>query len=313
MKKVSLGSWAFAFGPYSSSPIPFHRTAKRLSEAGYDAIEICGIEQHVTLDAYPTAESRQGVKKMLADLGLEISGYACDQYAFDPTDEANKQAYLDQFARNLEMCHDLGIRDIRVDTVADPGKYSEDAAYASANGRVAGVFNAAAAMAQDAGVALHWEFEPGFIFNKPSEIVAMHESVAHPNFTVMYDTSHAYMCAVVGARQHGETETLAGGIEELLANLEGRIGAIHLIDSGGGLHDNHTSTHDPFGTGHVDFRSIAPLMLQVPNIDYWAIDMCFWAGSWELVESSLDYVRNLLREAGSAAEVSDSPASTTSG
>ena len=53
-------------------------------------------------------------------------------------------------------------------------------------------------------------------------------------------------------------------------------------------------------------------MLKVPNIDYWAIDMCFWASSWELVESSLDYVRNLLREAGSAAEVSPSPASTTS-
>ena len=107
MKKISLGSWAFAFGPYSSDPVPFDKTAKRLADAGYDAIEVCGIQEHVTLAAYPTAESRQPVKKMLDDLGLERSGYACDQYACDPTEDHGKEKYLDQFARNLEMCNDL--------------------------------------------------------------------------------------------------------------------------------------------------------------------------------------------------------------
>ena len=304
MKKVSLGSWAFAFGPYASDPVPFDKTARRLAEAGYEAIEICGIQEHITLDGCPTKESRQEVKKMLDDLGLETSGYACDQYATDPTEEGMKQKYLDQFARNLEMCNDLGIRDIRVDTVADPVKYSNDGDYASAKGRVVEVFQEAAQKAQDANVGLHWEFEPGFIFNKPSEIVEMHSQVGHPNFTVMYDTSHAHMCAVVGSRQYGEKETLPGGIEELLANLEGKIGAIHLIDSDGSLHDNHTSTHNPFGTGDVNFKSVTPKLLAVPNIDCWAIDMCFWPGSWELVESSLAFVKKL---------VSDGEAVTTEG
>ena len=304
MKKVSLGSWAFAFGPYASDPVPFDKTAKRLAEAGYEAIEICGIQEHVTLAAYPTKESRQSVEKMLDDLGLETSGYACDQYATDPTEEGMKQKYLDQFARNLELCNDVGIRDIRVDTVADPGKYSNDNDYESAKGRVVEVFQEAAQKAQDAGVGLRWEFEPGFIFNKPSEIVELHGKVAHPNFTVMYDTSHAHMCAVVGSRQYGAKETLPGGIEELLANLEGKIGAIHLIDSDGGLHDNHTSMHNPFGTGDVDFKSVAPKLLAVPNIDYWAIDMCFWPGSWELVESSLAFVKNLVAEAEAATAAS---------
>jgi len=297
MKKVSLGSWAFAFGPYSSDPVPFDKTAKRLAEAGYDAIEVCGIQEHITLDAYPSKESRQEVKKMLDDLGLETSGYACDQYAFDPTEAANKQKYLDQFARNLEMCQDLGIRDIRVDTAAPPNKYKDQKEYEAAKGRVVEVFQAAAGKAQDAGIKLHWEFEPGFIFNKPSEIVEMHDKVAHPNFDIMYDTSHAYMCAVVGARQFGAKETLPGGIEELLAKLKGKIGAIHLIDSDGSLHDNETSTHNPFGTGNVNFKSVAPKMLEVPNTPYWTIDMCFWAGSWELVESQLSFVKGLLKEA----------------
>jgi sugar phosphate isomerase/epimerase len=297
MKKVSLGSWAFAFGPYSTHPVPFDKTAKRLAEAGYDAIEVCGIQEHVTLDRFPTKESRQEVVKLLEDLKLETSGYACDQYAFDPTEAANKQKYLDQFARNLEMCNDLGIRSIRVDTVAPPNKYGTEAEHEAAKGRVVEVFNEAAQKAQDAGLKLHWEFEPGFIFNKPSEIAELHDKVAHANFSIMYDTSHAHMCAVVGSRQPGKKETLPGGIEELLAKLEGKVGAVHLIDSDGSLHHDETSTHNPFGTGHVDFKSIAPKLLEIPNIDYWTIDMCFWAGSWELVESSLEYVKKLLREA----------------
>jgi sugar phosphate isomerase/epimerase len=242
MKKISLGSWAFAFGPYASDPVPFDRTAKRLADAGYDAIEVCGIQQHVTLEAYPTKESREPVRKMLDDLGLARSGYACDQYAADPTEAANKEKYLDRFAKNLELCGDLGIADIRVDTVAPPNKYSNPAEYESAKGWVVEVFNSAAQKAQDAGIKLHWEFEPGFLFNKPSEIVEIHERTAHPNFTVMFDTSHAYMSAVVGSRQFGAKETLPGGVEELLVKLEGRIGAIHVIDSDGTLHDNETST-----------------------------------------------------------------------
>jgi sugar phosphate isomerase/epimerase len=297
MKKISLGSWAFAFGPYASDPVPFDRTAKRLADAGYDAIEICGIQQHVTLEAYPTTESRQPVRAMLDELGLARSGYACDQYATDPSEAAHKDRYLDRFARNLEMCSDLGIAGIRVDTVAPPNKYSNAADHESAKGRVTEVFHAAAQKAQEAGVKLHWEFEPGFLFNKPSEIVEMHEKTAHPNFTVMFDTSHAYMCAVVGSRQASPKETLPGGVEELLDKLEGRIGAVHLIDSDGSLHDNETSTHSPFGTGRVDFRSLAPKLLAVPGIEYWTIDMCFWAGSWELADASLAYVKNLLQKA----------------
>jgi hypothetical protein len=38
----------------------------------------------------------------------------------------------------------------------------------------------------------------------------------------------------------------------------------------------------------------------VPNIQWWCIDMCFWAGSWELVESSIAFVRGLLGERAAA-------------
>ncbi len=124
----------------------------------------------------------------------------------------------------------------------------------------------------------------------------MHDKVDHPNFRIMFDTCHAYMCAVVGARHHGEKETLPGGVEELLSKLEGKVGAIHVTDSDGTLHEDRTSTHTPLGTGYVNFREIAPKLLAVPDIDYWTIDMVF-PGAWELADASLAYVKRLLKEA----------------
>ncbi len=291
--KISLGSWAFAFGPYADNPVPFERTARRLAEAGYDGIEICGFPPHVTLDAYPSAASRAGLKRFLEGLKLGVSGYAADLTAANPVVKGNERKYLDLFDRNLELCAEVGIPTIRVDSIAAPDAVPADD-YESAFGRLAGIWNSAASRAAEAGIRLVWEFEPGFVFNKPSEVVALHERVAHANFQVMFDVCHAYMCAVVGARQRGAAETLPGGVSEFLEKLNGRIGAIHLIDSDGTLHHDETSTHRPFGEGFIDFGALTPQLLAVPGIDWWCVDLCFWAGSWELVDSSLAFVRGLL-------------------
>ncbi len=290
--KISLGSWAFSFGPYADNPVPFDRVVKRLSEAGYDGVEVCGFPPHVTLEKYPTRQSRQQIVQLLRDNKLGVSGYAADFSGANPV-VGEKQKYLDVFRRNVEMCVDIGSPSIRVDTVSPPGSIP-DADLETAFKRLAGVWNEAAEIAQQAGIRLVWEFEPGFIFNKPSEVVALHDAVGHPNFKVMFDTSHAYMCGVVGARQQGERETLPGGVSEFLKKLEGRIGHLHLIDSDGTLHHDETSTHRPFGEGFIDFKGLVPQLLAIPGIEWWCIDMCFWAGSWELVEPSREFVADLL-------------------
>jgi sugar phosphate isomerase/epimerase len=41
--KFSLGSWVFSFGPFADNTVPFEKTVRSLSEAGYDGIEICGL------------------------------------------------------------------------------------------------------------------------------------------------------------------------------------------------------------------------------------------------------------------------------
>jgi sugar phosphate isomerase/epimerase len=143
-----------------------------------------------------------------------------------------------------------------------------------------------------------WEFEPGFIFNKPSEVVKMLEDVGEANFTALFDCCHAYMCSVVAARQMGEKETLPGGVIEFARLLKGKIGMVHLIDSDGTLHDNDTSTHAPFGLGKLDMDAIYQELIK-PEIyagDFIGIDLCFWPDAWNVTKQCYDFVRGLQRK-----------------
>ncbi|MES1261801.1 MAG: sugar phosphate isomerase/epimerase family protein [Acidobacteriota bacterium] len=294
--KISLGSWAFSFGPYAVDPVSFEDTVRHLSAAGYDGVDICGFPPHISLASYPTREARRQVVRLLQDYRLGVSGYSADFSEVNPIARENEAAYADLFRRNLEMSVDLGSPSLRVDTVAAPGSIPDDE-YEEAFHRIARLWADGAELAAKAGVRVVWEFEPGFAFNKPAEIIRMHQEVRHPNFSILFDTSHAYMCAVAGARQHGERDVLPGGVAEFLDKLQGRIGAIHLIDSDGTLHCDETSTHRPFGEGLIDFERLAPKLLSVPDIEWWTIDHCFWAGSWELVASSRQFVAGLLERA----------------
>jgi len=294
--KISLGTWAFSFGPYADHPVPWEKTIARAAECGYDGVEICGFPPHITPEAYPTAAARRSVRRQLEDLGLGISGYAADFTAVNPAAEGNRVRYLDLFRRNVELCAELGSPLIRVDSVGAPGSLPESE-YLRAFDRLAALWHEAAEAAETYGVMVAWEFEPGFLFNKPSEVVRLHEKVGHRNFRVLFDTAHAYMCGVVGARQHGRRETLKGGVAEFLQLLEGRIGHVHVIDSDGTLYADETSTHRPFGQGRIDFKALVPALVALPGVRWWCIDHCFWAGCWDLVGDSLSFVRALIAEA----------------
>jgi sugar phosphate isomerase/epimerase len=158
-------------------------------------------------------------------------------------------------------------------------------------------FNAEAAA--QAGVLVAWEFEPGFMFNKPGEIQRLLAEVNHPNFQTMFDFCHANMIAAVGARQSPPVETLPGGAVELAGMLDGQIGFVHLIDSDNTLHDDLTSTHAPFGTGVLDLHALVQAVLDAGyRGPWWTIDLCFWAGAWEELEPSQIVVRGLLDDFG---------------
>jgi sugar phosphate isomerase/epimerase len=292
--KVSLGSWAFSFGPYASRPVPFEAVARKLSEAGYDGVEVCGFPPHVTPESFSKPEARRDLVAMLRDLNLAISGYSADFSTANPVIGINKNRYLELLRRNADLCAAIGSPSMRVDTGAAPGSISEED-YDSFLGRLADLWHEAAGLAAECGVKLLWEFEPGFAFNKPSEILTLHRKAHHGNLSLIFDTAHAYMCSVVGARQHGKTETLEGGVEEMLKMMEGRIGHVHLADSDGTLYGEETSTHCVLGEGKVDFPALAPLLRSLEGVEWWCIDLCFHPEAWRMIEPSLAYARQLLK------------------
>jgi len=290
-KKLGIGSWAYCFGPYASNPYPLDEVVRKLSALQFDGIEVCGFPPHVTPEDYSTPAKRAEAKRLFDDAGLGVCGYAANLMDVPPAMDDAASPYLDRFKQCCEVCVGIGSPSIRVDTVSGP-MLPADVPYATAWRRVVDKFGKAAEVAQDAGLLLVWEFEPGFLFNKPSEIVKMVSDVGHRNFQILFDTCHAQMVAVNGSRQPKPRETLPGGIVELTQMLSGRIGHIHLIDSDNTLHGDETSTHAPFGQGVIDFDTVIPAILDAGyDGEWWSIDLCFWPEAWEVTEAAKAFLR----------------------
>jgi sugar phosphate isomerase/epimerase len=284
MKRISIGSWAYTIGPYSSHPVPFEEVIDRLAGLGFDGVELGGFPPHPNPDDLPTKEQRQEITAKVRAKGLAWSGLAANLWGEKLINTDDTGPYVTEFEKNVRFCNDLGIDCIRVDTVQPPTIFAEIDPEV-ARKRVVDTWKLCARKAADAGVRVVWEFEPGFAFNKPSDIQRILEEVNDPNFTVEFDTCHAHMVAAVGARQPGERETLPGGALELAQRLRGKIGHVHLIDSDGTLHDDETSTHAPIGEGVLDFGALLPELERggLPT-DWWCIDLCFWPDAWAVTE-----------------------------
>ncbi|MEW6359030.1 MAG: sugar phosphate isomerase/epimerase family protein [Planctomycetota bacterium] len=291
--KIAINSGAYVAGPFAKNPLALDDLAKQAGECGYQGIEIAPHPAHGHPDSYPTKRSRAALVKRMADCGLEICGYGADMSARPPA-VSEVGDYLKEFKKYLAVCEALGAKTLRVDTALPP-PLPPGVGYDEAWHRVVAAWRGAAKAAQPGGVTIVWEFEPGFMFNKPSEAVKMVEDVGQPNSKVMFDTCHAQMCAVQGARQAEPIETLKGGVVELAHMLKGRIGRVHLIDSDNTLHDNETSTHAPFGTGVLDFDEIVPAILDAEyNPEWWCVDLCFSPEALTLLKASRDFVADLL-------------------
>jgi sugar phosphate isomerase/epimerase len=283
-KRISIGTWAYSIGPYAANPVPFDEVITRLAALGFDGIDLGGFPPHPNPDSLTTRAEREEVRQKVADAGLAFSGLAADLWSQRLINTDDNRPYLEAFRKNLQFCQDLGIDCLRVDTVQPPTIFSE-VPEPVARERVVNTWRAAAREAAARGIRVVWEFEPGFAFNKPSDILGIVGEVDDPNFGVLYDTCHAHMVATVGARQPGEREILPGGEMELAQRLRGKIGHIHLIDSDGTLHDDETSTHSPFGEGILPFEVLLPeLNRSGAPTDWWVIDLCFWPDAWAVTE-----------------------------
>ncbi|MDE0960053.1 MAG: sugar phosphate isomerase/epimerase [Planctomycetota bacterium] len=290
MKNISIGSWAYTIGPYEKDPVDFFTVCEKLSALGFDGVELGGFPPHPNPDDLPETSQRLEVASRVRQMGLEFSGLAANLWGEHLIDTDDPTDYIMEFRKNCEFCVDMGIQTIRVDTVQPPTIF-ETIDRPTAFQRVVDCWTECCAIADGHGLQVSWEFEPGFAFNKPTDVVSILDAIPCNNFGVMYDTCHGQMVAVVGARHPGEKEILPGGQLELIEMLSGRINHLHFIDSDNSCHQaadgtDETSSHPPFGLGILDFDSIVPALVKekIPH-DWWTVDLCFWPDAWQATAS----------------------------
>ncbi|QGQ99256.1 sugar phosphate isomerase/epimerase [Paenibacillus psychroresistens] len=297
--KLSLGSWAFAFGPFANEPWPFERVLQYTSEAGYNGIEINGFSPHPTDEEFDTLVKRKELCKRIEAYGLGVSGYA-PSFVEVPPDRIPAELYVERIKRAVAFAGDLGTNRIRIDTVSAPSSLTEEA-FKRRFEHLSQVWRAAAEAAGAEGAEIVWEFEPGFWLNKPSEVLAMCHAVDSPYFRILFDTSHAYMGAVMAAKHFDGTENLEGGVTAYAKLLAPHIGHFHLIDSDGTLHNDETSTHAEFGNGFVNFPQLlqetGPLFL---DMEWWGVDFCFNAEVEVWGRKAVPYIQQLISEVHSS-------------
>lgn len=297
-KKISVGAWAYIWGGYEDEPIPLPEVVDKLQEMGFDGVEMAAFAPHLDPKEYDTPAKRREIKKLLDDHGLEVSALTVDWDVLPPA-TSKPTDYIEMVKASLDICHDLDIPKLRTETVHPPTEIPGGMDYETCFWRVAQLWNRTARVCANEGIQLVWEFEPKFLFNKPSEVVRMVYAVDHPNFTTLFDSCHAHMCAVVGSRQMGEKETLPGGVVQFAHMLTGKIGHVHFIDSDETLHDESTSTHAPFGQGVLDFDAIVKAIYDAGyDDDWWPMDLCYWPNALEATKPAKAFMDDLAAKHG---------------
>ncbi len=178
MKKISIGSWAYCFGPYKDNPVDFHTVVHKLSDLGLDGVELGGFPPHPSPDSHDTPAKRQALKQEVKDHGLEFSGLAANLWMHKLISVPDSGPLIAEFAKNLFFAEDLGMDCIRVDTLEPPDVFERTKTDPGVGReRVVKAWDRCAKLAANRGIRVCWEFEPGFAFNKPSEILAIVEEV----------------------------------------------------------------------------------------------------------------------------------------
>jgi sugar phosphate isomerase/epimerase len=285
MKRSSIGSWAYTIGPYASAPIDFETVCDNLVELGFNGVELGAFPPHPNPDSLPEKSQRDELRARMAGRGLGFSGIAANLWGEKLINTDDPKPYIKEFARSSDFARDLDIEGIRVDCVQPPSIHRE-IDYNTAMDRVVKTWRECCDIAAENGQFVMWEFEPGFAFNKPSDIVRIHDAVNKANFGIQYDTCHGQMVGVNGARQEGDKEVFPSQID-FIRLLGNRIVHLHLIDSDNTCHkdangNDETSAHPPFGEGVLNFDEIVPELLRNMRVlhDWWTIDLCFYPDAW---------------------------------
>src|SRR5262245_59940433 len=182
--RLSIGTWAYLFNQEKPTT-DFHVILHKLQDLGYEGVELGSFGPHPSPASHPSRASRQKLKKEIADHGLALSGIAVDLWSFKKPGpsilDENPTPYMAAFLGFCAFAADLDVKTIRVDSVESPNFFETEEGrkigHKQGVDRIVSVWVKCSKMAADYGMNVCWEFEPGFVFNKPSEITQIVDGV----------------------------------------------------------------------------------------------------------------------------------------
>lgn len=298
MKRISIGSWTFSLGPRAKNPEPWSDLLRKLKQLDFDGIEVAGFSVHPRPENQPTKEARERIKHEAAEIGIAFPSYIPDLWSETLITTDDTSSYIRAFRRGVEFAADIGAKAVCIDTLHPPTILHE-MDYETAKDRVVSTWKTCARFAADYGCYVAWEFEPIYVFNRPSDVIRIVDEIDEENFGIAFDTCLAEMVGRHGLGQVGEKELLEAGCLEYARKLRGKINHIHLMDCDGIVHASGAANQCAFGEGTLNFDEILPELNRsgVPH-NWWVIDPGVTEDSWSIAARCKESIDSLNRRYG---------------
>lgn len=95
----------FSFGTYGMQALKTEAALRALAQIGYDGVELAVRPDWDAAPANLSAERRQSVRRLLDELGLELTAFM--EHLYPSRDEAEHAAALERLRHVMELGHDL--------------------------------------------------------------------------------------------------------------------------------------------------------------------------------------------------------------
>jgi sugar phosphate isomerase/epimerase len=179
-------AFKFGYSTYALKMVDPFEAVKIISEAGYDALEICASEEWPSSPTIFSTDQQEQLVKLVQDLGFPspiIFGNidVCAPYY-------DRVAMYDLTKKKFEMAQRLHFDDSPILITTTPGHSAPP--WNSGKNQIRDAFLNLADMAAVEDVVISIEAHAGTDFETPEKAVWMMEQTAHPNLKLDLDISH---------------------------------------------------------------------------------------------------------------------------
>ena len=179
-------AFKFGYSTYALKMVDPFEAVKIISDAGYDALEICASEEWPSSPTIFSTDQQEQLVKLVQDLGFPspiIFGNidVCAPYY-------DRVAMYDLTKKKFEMAQRLHFDDSPILITTTPGHSAPP--WNSGKNQIRDAFLNLADMAAVEDVVISIEAHAGTDFETPEKAVWMMEQTAHPNLKLDLDISH---------------------------------------------------------------------------------------------------------------------------